>query len=139
MKNMKRYHDVQVLTSDGVRIIIMLCEGVMRFNKLAEKAIREGDVKEKNNYINRSFAIISELSNSLNMEEGGEIAMTLARLYDFSLNQLTLANLNNDPAAIETVTRVIGELKAGWEAVAKDRTRREKEHDATNGATSYGA
>lgn len=139
MKNIRQYQNVQVLTADGLRIVIMLCEGVMRFNKLAEKAIHNGDIKERCNYINRSFAIISELHNSLNMDEGKDIARTLAKLYDFCMNQLTLANLNNDAAAIETVSRVIGELKAAWEAVAKDRPRSEKDAQEASGAGAYGA
>lgn len=121
MKNFRQYQEIQIMTADRVRIVIMLCEGVVRFNKCAQKAMEEKNVEARNNFINRSLAIISELSNSLNMEEGGEIAGNLARLYDFVTEQLMRANLRNSPAPIEVVNRIMTELKAGWEAIATDR------------------
>lgn len=121
MNRIRQYQDVQVMTADKVRIIIMLCEGVIRFNKSAQRSIREGDIEGRNNFINRSLAIISELSVSLNMEEGGEIAQKLRGLYDFSVSQLNLANLKNSAQHIEVVTGIMGELKAGWEGIAGKR------------------
>ncbi len=118
MNRMRQYQNVQVMTADRVRIIIMLCEGVIRFNKSAQRSIREGDIEGRNNFINRSLAIISELNGSLNMEEGGEIAQKLQSLYEFSASQLTQANLKNSARHIDVVTGIISELKAGWEGIA---------------------
>lgn len=121
MNNFRQYQEIQIMTADRVRIVIMLCEGVVRFNKCAQKAMEEKNVEARTNFINRSLAIISELSNSLNMEEGGEIARNLARLYDFATEQLMRANMKNTPAPLEVVSRIMTELKAGWEAIATDR------------------
>lgn len=121
MKNFRQYQEIQIMTADRVRIVIMLCEGVVRFNRCAQKAMEEKNVEARTNFINRSLAIISELSNSLNMEEGGEIAGNLARLYDFVSEQLLRANMRNNPAPIEVVNRIMTELKTGWEAIATDR------------------
>lgn len=118
MNNIAQYQKVQVLTADRVRLIIMLYEGVVRFNKCAQKAIKEGDVQARNNSINRSLDILGELTSSLNMEQGGEVAKNLSRLYDFSVQQLMLANMKNESAPIEAVTKVINELKSGWEAIS---------------------
>lgn len=123
MNGVKQYHNVQVMTADKVRLIIMMYDGVIRFNRSAEMAIKENNIEARNNFINRSLAIISELSNSLNMEEGGEIARNLSRLYDFAARTLTQANMKNDPKSIDSVTRVIAELKAGWESIAAEKTR----------------
>jgi len=122
MNALNRYQNVQVMTADGVRIIIMLCEGIIRFNAQAEKAIEDGDVEQRCRCLNKSLDIINELSNSLNMEAGGEVALNLARLYDFCAEKLTNANLYNDASLIRPVTRVVGELKAGWETVARENS-----------------
>ncbi|MBI5491340.1 MAG: flagellar export chaperone FliS [Deltaproteobacteria bacterium] len=135
MNKMRQYQNVQVMTADRVRIIIMLCEGVIRFNKSAQKSIREGDIEGRNNFINRSLAIISELNGSLNMEEGGEIARKLRSLYEFSTSQLTQANLKNSAPHIDVVTGIISELKAGWEGIAGKRP----ETAASIEASNYGA
>lgn len=125
MNNIKNYQSVKVLTADGVRIVIMLCEGIIKFNKRAQYAIEHGDIKGRSENINRSLDIVSELSNSLNMEAGGEVAYNLHRLYDFATSQLTAANQGNNADALESVNRVMDELKAGWEhiAVENDKTR----------------
>ncbi|MBI5468104.1 MAG: flagellar export chaperone FliS [Deltaproteobacteria bacterium] len=118
MNKVNQYQKVQVMTADRVRLIIMLYDGVLKFNKCAQRAIKEGDIESRSTYINRSLAIIGELKNSLNMEEGGEIALNLSRLYDFSIEKLAEANLKNDASAVDAVTLVINELKSGWEGIA---------------------
>ena len=140
MHDIKQYQKVQVMTSDRVRIIVMLCEGVIRFNKLALKAIKEGDVEGRNNFINRSLAIISELNNALDMEKGGEVAFNLARLYDYSTYQLTEANIKSDPDGIEAVTRVFMELKAGWEGIINGKvdSKENKTRTTITNSVSYG-
>ncbi len=121
MNRVSQYQKVQVMTADRVRLIIMLYDGVLKFNKCAQRAIKDGDIEARSTYINRSQAIIGELKNSLNMEEGGEVARNLSRLYDFSMDKLSEANLKNDNAAINAVTKVIGELKSGWEGIVSDK------------------
>jgi len=128
MNKINQYQKVQVMTADRIRLIIMLYDGVLKFNRCANRAIEEGNIEARNTYINRSQAIIGELKNSLNMEEGGEIGENLARLYDFSIDKLGEANLKNDTTAVNAVSRVIGELKSGWEGIAA------AEKPQTNGA-----
>lgn len=136
MNGVEQYQNVQVMTADGVRLIIMLYDGVIRFNKSAAQCMEKGDVEGRNTFINKSFNIISELQNSLNMEDGGEVAQNLARLYDFSINKLTLANASNDPVHLEAVSRVIGELKGGWEAIVSDKGHGDDNKQETG--VSYG-
>lgn len=122
MSNVRQYQNVQVMTADGVRIIIMLYDGILRFNSLASAAIKAKDVSGRSLYINRSIAIVCELLTALDMERGGDIAVKLSSLYDFCVRQLNSANAGNDAAALETVNRVMIELRGGWAAIATDRT-----------------
>ena len=127
MNRVRQYQNTQVLTADRVGLIIMLYDGILRFNRLALKAIADNDISARGESINRSLEIIGELANSLNMEEGGEIAKNLSRLYDFCASALTEANLKSDSKAIESVNRVVLEIKSGWEAVANERQKRPAE------------
>ena len=120
VRSLRQYQNIQILTAGRVRLVIMLYDGIIRFNKLAVLAIGEGDTEDRNHNINRSIDIIMELVNSLNMEEGGEVAKNLQRLYNFSISQLLLANIKKSAAPIETVTRIVAELKTGWEAIAEE-------------------
>ena len=123
MNGLSRYQNTQVLTADKVRLVIMLYDGVLRFNRLAQKAMAENDIQGRGMNLNRSLEIIGELANSLNMEEGGEIAANLSRLYDFCSMSLTEANMKSDTLKVESVNKVISELKSGWEAISTERQR----------------
>jgi flagellar protein FliS len=133
MTNVEQYQKVQVMTSDGVRLIIMLYEGIVRFNNGAKEAIENGVIKDRVYFINRSMDIISELNGSLNMEEGGEVAENLSRLYDFCVHSLNKANAENSVDALEAVNKVICEVKVGWEGIATDKSG----YDADQEEDSY--
>lgn len=127
MNKVRQYQNIQIMTADKVTLIIMLYDGILRFNRLAQRSIADGDIKGRGVHLNRSLEIIGELANSLNMEEGGEIAKNLSKLYDFCASTLTEANLKSDVSAIESVNKVILEIKSGWEAVAAERGKQHGE------------
>jgi len=118
MKGIKAYQKVQVMTSDGVHLVVMLYEGVVKFNKMAALAIEDNDIEKRSHYINRSTAIISELCNSLDMEKGKEVAANLRDLYIYCMTRLSEANNKNSTAIIEEVTRLFLEVKEGWDTIA---------------------
>ncbi|VAV85542.1 Flagellar biosynthesis protein FliS [hydrothermal vent metagenome] len=121
MTNIEQYQKVQVMTSDGVRLIIMLYEGIVRFNGGAIEAINNDNIEDRAYFINRSMDIISELNGALNMEEGGEVAKNLSKLYDYCVHSLNKANAENSVEALEGVNKVITEVKAGWLGITSEK------------------
>lgn len=121
-----KYQSVQVMTAGKVSLVVMLYDGILRFNKLAQMAIGGNDIAARGMYLNRSLAIMGELTTALDRDEGGEIAVNLARLYEFCTISLTEANLGNDASKIEPVNSIIAELKAGWEAISPEKQRQER-------------
>ena len=113
----KEYQKNNVMTADGVGVIILLYDGVIDFNARAKTAIDQGNIESRNKFINKSLAIISELDNALDMERGGIISENLTRLYAFMMEELTKANINNDKTPLDTVTGLIAELRKGWEGI----------------------
>ncbi len=141
MTNIEQYQKVQVMTSDGVRLIIMLYEGIVRFNTGAMEAIENGNIKDRVYFINRSMDIISELNGALNMEAGGEVAENLSKLYDYCVHSLNKANAQNSVEALEGVNRVITEVKAGWLGITSDKAAADTSSDSieTDNGYSQGA
>jgi len=138
MTNIEQYQKVQVMTSDGVRLIIMLYEGIVRFNVGAMEAIENGNIKDRVYFINRSMDIISELNGALNMEAGGEVAENLSKLYDYCVHALNTANAKNSVEALDSVNRVITEVKAGWVGITSDKGAA-ADNSALNNGYSQGA
>jgi flagellar protein FliS len=102
----------------------MLYQGAIDFLNQAKTHLANGNMAEKSRYINRTHAILAELLASLNVTVGGELAHNLQGLYLFMLDQLTTANLRNDPQPLEVVVSLLSTLKDGWEgAIAAVRRR----------------
>ena len=112
--NMNGYKETVLATTDKVQVVMMLYEGTLKHLKLARMKIESGDIMSKGTHISKATAIVTELSSALDMEKGGEISTNLRRLYDFVLQRLIQANLNNDSNAVLDAERVINTLKDGW-------------------------
>ncbi len=78
------------------------------------------DVVAKGAAIGKAVRLIAQLNGTLNMEKGGEVAENLARLYDYMLRKLTLANATNDAALVAEVTGLVQDIKIGWDHIVTD-------------------
>jgi flagellar protein FliS len=54
------------------------------------------------------------------MEQGGEIAVNLRRLYLYMMERLTYANAHNDKAVVAEVVQLIRKIKSGWDQIVAD-------------------
>ncbi len=113
-KHYQTYKQNQVSTSSQGKLIIMMYEGAKKFTHMAIEAVDRGDIAAKSLYIQKTHDIINELSVSLNIEKGGDVAVRLESLYQFILNQLTLANIKSDRKALESILKVLSPLLEGW-------------------------
>lgn len=95
------------------KLIQMMYEGILRFNMQAKRSIMDGDIERRTYWINRSNAVISELINILDYNQG-DISHYLAGLYTYQLRLLVEANLYNDSAKIDEVSQVFKGLLDAW-------------------------
>jgi flagellar protein FliS len=118
----KAYSNVGLESSltaaDPLQLILMLYQGALLAIATARNQMLRGETAAKGKSISKAIMIIGEgLRGSLNLEAGGEIGQNLAALYDYMNNRLFLANLNNDPAMLDEVSRLLTELQGAWEAI----------------------
>lgn len=112
--NMNQYQQNQVNTASPEQILLMLYDGAIRFTRRAIAGIEENRFEMKASGVSKAMAIISEFSNSLNREIGGQIADDLDALYHFMLRELTSANLNNDVKKLRVVETLLLDLRQTW-------------------------
>lgn len=142
---MSQYQANDVATSSPERILIMLYDGAIRNIARAERGIQNGERMPKLEGISKAIAIISELSNTLDFEVGGEIAENLDGLYGFMIRELTRGNLENKVEPLQVVTKLLTELRSTWldaiELVRKEKLAavRVDEQPASNGQRSFAA
>jgi flagellar protein FliS len=96
----------------------MLYDGCLRFLRQSAHALREGRPHVAQAKLRRADAIIAELLTTLDLEQGGEIASRLQGIYVFCQRQLLEASREGDPAMLEQVADLLGELRDAWVQIA---------------------
>lgn len=122
MQQLSEYKKVEVNTSDKVKVISMLYDGAINFIRVAKKRMELEDIAGKGLYIGKASSVVGELSSSLNMQEGGEIAKNLGRLYDFVIDRLLNANTKNDSKALDEAEKVLDLLRSAWKEIGNNGT-----------------
>ena len=112
------YRKVATQTATPGQLVLQLYDGILRFLEQARLGFAFDDPKEFNEAINnniqRAHAIIRELDSSLNLEQGGEVALTLRRLYGYFDDRLQQANLTKTEEGITEVVRHVTGLRDAW-------------------------
>lgn len=111
----------RVVDADPHKLVAMLFEGATERMRRAEAFLAQGNQALKGKAIGEACAIIGHLNGSLDHEAGGEIASNLSALYDFVIQRLTEANLNNDADALRESLTVMSEIEAAWNAIPGDQ------------------
>ncbi len=119
MNNYMNYQKMQVTTSDRLKLVVMLYDGAISFLKTAIQYLEKNDMANKGIYISKAQDIIDELNNSLNMKEGGEIAVNLRKIYNFLYFYLVKANISKNKKMIMEVISILNTLKEAWEEISK--------------------
>ncbi|MGD2119541.1 MAG: flagellar export chaperone FliS [Chromatiales bacterium] len=102
------------------RLVQMLMEGVLTKIATAKGHINRKNFAGKSEQITMAMSIIAALKGSLDMNAGGAIAVNLDDLYGYMTGRLIDANTNNDVAALDEVTSLMGEIKSAWDAMPED-------------------
>lgn len=118
-----RYKQTSVQTANRGQILLMLYEGAIKNVKKAAECIDRGDLSGKGTHIGKAHDIINELNTTLDFEAGGNIARDLERLYNFMVEQLVKANLENSKDALLGVQKLLESLLEAWR-VAVDQVQK---------------
>jgi flagellar protein FliS len=112
------YQQQAIATASPAQLVLMLYDGVLAAIARAEKAQGEGlaGLATVNHELQRAQDIITELLVTLDRERGGAVALSLVRLYDFSLDRLIRANVSKNLELIKPVVEVMQNLRDAWEA-----------------------
>lgn len=117
-RGLSSYRNTQVQSRTPLELVVMLYDGALKFMGTARAAIERCDIPARREAISRTLAIISELQSTLNLAEGGQVAIELDRLYTYSNVRLLEAAMKNEVAAVDDVKRVFEILRDGWNTIA---------------------
>lgn len=118
MEGYRNYKEVEIETASGLKLVVMLYAGAIRFLNMAKEGIEQRKLDIANNNIIKAQDIVSELMTSLNFD-AGEIANNLYSLYIYINRRLLEANIEKNTEILNEVIRLLVTLKDAWEEILK--------------------
>lgn len=113
-----QYHEsdlaVQAAAATPHQLVLMLFSGLMDELVRAKSHILAKRYERKAQSINKCIDILNALTSALDYEKGGELALSLANLYDFCVYRLYDASHKLSVEYIEEVEVILGNLHDGW-------------------------
>ena len=117
-KKLSAYRANAVGSAKPENLVVMLFDGAIRFLGAAIRAFDHEDPLDFNltihTNITKTQAIIRELNNALDLDNGGELGQKLTSLYNYFDQRLQEANIHKDRAIIEEILARISELRDAW-------------------------
>jgi flagellar protein FliS len=114
----RTYYQTQIQSQSPLELVVMLYDAALRFMQMAADGTRCRDLAAKREGMSRAMAILSELQNTLNLQEGGDVAKSLDGLYGYIGGRLIEANIKLDPAPIDEAIRLFRPLRDAWAQIA---------------------
>lgn len=103
--------------ADPHHVVQMLMQGALDRLAAAKGHMQRGETIPKGESLSKAVNIISALRGALDRTQGGEIAERLESLYEYSEARILEANVKNDAAPLDEVTRLLTEVKEAWDAI----------------------
>ncbi|MDF2667949.1 MAG: flagellar export chaperone FliS [Paenibacillus sp.] len=112
-----KYLENTVQTASPAQLLIMLCDGAIRFSKKSLEDIKNDDFISANTNIGKVQDIVNEFI--ITLDRSSPVAENLLRLYEYFSYLLIQANIKKDPVPIHEVVGYLVELKETWIQAAK--------------------
>jgi flagellar secretion chaperone FliS len=126
-----RYREVAVKTANPLQLVVMLYDGAIQSLKEAQEHLVTKDIAARGRCINRSVAIVSELQACLNFSDGGGIAHSLDRLYNYMKHQMFKGNLEMNREPLAEVVTLLENLRSAWSDIALQTQSKPKAREAS--------
>lgn len=124
----QKYKNTSIQSASREKLLLMMYEGAIKFNKMAIKAAEDKKIAERCENIGRAFDIVLELNNTLDHKVGGPIAAQLEQLYMYVTEQYTKANISGEIRPLQDALKVLENLYEGWKQ-AIENLKKDKEKD----------
>jgi len=111
------YFESSVLSADPIQLVQMLYGAAVDSVENARRHLHAGDIASRSREINKAYAILTELEQSLNREAGGSLAGNLVELYDYMQRRLLQANVEQSEPPLAEVSKMLSELREAWKSV----------------------
>ena len=109
--------DFLVEGSDGHGLVQILFNELLVAIEKTSISIELGDLAARSASSSKALSILYVLNSSLDFEKGGEVALSLAQLYEWSRRQLIEAIKENSRERLANILTSIADIADAWESI----------------------
>jgi len=116
-----RYQRVDVASrvegANPHQLIVILYDELLKALDAMSAAMARQDLTQRGERQARALRLISGLETSLDFEQGGDIALGLAKIYREARRLTIAAGRENDVKLVERAREMLGEVAQAWEQI----------------------
>ncbi|GAC15192.1 flagellar export chaperone FliS [Aliiglaciecola lipolytica] len=109
-----------VASADPHKITLMLMQGALDRMAYGKGCIERRDFEGKSDHLSRVSAILMNLRDTLDLDIGSEVSQNLFNLYDYMIQRVTDANIQNDLNIMDEVINLLLPIKTAWASIPED-------------------
>ena len=109
-----------IASADPHRLTLMLMQGALDRIAYAKGAKERKDLVSKSDFISKSSAIIMHLRDTLDIEAGGDVAENMFALYNYMIERLSDAHINNDLNILDEVSSLLSPIRDAWVQIPEE-------------------
>lgn len=117
-RTLGQYQKTSIETSNKLDLVIMCYDKAIECFTRAREYYSQKEYEKKGRAVQKGLDIIGQLQCSLDMENGGEIAANLDRLYSYIAHRVIQGDIRSDVSVFEEAVSLLTELKEAWEGIA---------------------
>ena len=113
-----RYLKQQLMSASPARLVAMLYDRAISLLTEVVDAIQYDDIERRWRANKKATDVIYHLWETLDMEQGGDVAANLHQLYGFMIKRLLAVDMDNNAEAAREVIRLLDPLRKSWHQMA---------------------
>lgn len=121
MMSQNGYLETQVLGANRFEVVRLLYRGAIGWVNEARLRLSSGEIMLRSKAISKAIDFVSELSLSLNHEEGGTISRNLAEVYAYIQRLLLKAHAEQSASRLDEALALLSTLLEAWEGAFQQR------------------
>ena len=109
-----------VANADPHKLTLMLLQGALDRIAYAKGAMERKEFDVKADFISKASAIIMHLRDTLDIDVGGEVAENMFALYNYTIERLSDAHINNNLNILDEVSSLLTPIRDAWVQIPED-------------------
>lgn len=113
------YKNNSVNYASKEQLLLMLCDGAVKFSKIGRQAIVDKEIQKAHENIVKTQNIFYEFMATFDVYAAGDWGKQLISIYEFIARRLTEANIKKDLNIMDEIIPLIEDVRDTWHQAYK--------------------